>query len=269
MLNDGHRMPRVGLGTYPLDDRAVADTIVAATAMGYRLIDTAVRYDNEVGVGNGIRACGVPRGELFVTTKLDGEFQGGERAIAGLEASLQRLRLDYVDLVLIHWPLPQRSLYVNTWHTFRSLQQSGLARSIGVSNFKPAHLERLSETGGVPPAVNQIQLSASLHREASRAYHDRHGIVTQAWSPLAPGTGLVRHAGLGSLAAKHGRAPAQIALRWLVQVEATLVVKSADPLRLRDNLDVFGFALSPEDMAVIATLDRGEAAAEDSDVVGH
>jgi 2,5-diketo-D-gluconate reductase A len=262
-------MPRVGLGTYPLDDEGVAKTIVEATAIGYRLIDTAVRYGNEVGVGNGVRACGLPRQDLFITTKLDGEFQGGGLARAGLEASLERMQLDYVDLVLIHWPLPRRSLYVNTWHTFRSLQQSGLARSIGVSNFKPAHLQRLSDTGGVVPVVNQIQLNPWAPRQTSRSYHELHGIVTQAWSPLAPGTALLSDPVMTSLAAKHSRTTAQIALRWLMAVNAAVVVKSSDPGRLRDNLEIFDLALSPEDMATIAALDRGEAAAEDSDLVGH
>lgn len=268
-LNDGHQLPCIGLGTYPMDDVAVATTIIEATAIGYRLIDTAVRYGNEVGVGNGIRACGLPREDLFVTTKLDGEFQGSGRAEAGLAASLKRMRLDYVDLLLIHWPLPQRNLYVNTWHTFRDLQRSGLARSIGVSNFKPEHLHRLSETGGVVPAVNQIQLNPWVPRQVSRDYHHRHGVLTQAWSPLAPGTALLRHPVMTSLAAKHCKTAGQVALRWLMQINAAAVVKSSNPRRLNDNLRIFDFVLAPEDMAAIAALDRGEAAAEDSDVTGH
>ena len=268
-LNDGHLLPQIGLGTYPLDDVAVARTIVDAVELGYRLIDTAVRYGNETGVGAGLRACGLPRDRIFVTTKLDGEFQGAERAEAGLAASLRRMRLDYVDLVLIHWPLPRRSLFVNTWHTFSSLQRSGLTRSIGVSNFKPAHLERLRETGGVVPAVNQIQLNAGLHRRAARRYHEAHGIVTQAWSPLAPGTDLLRQPVVEALADKHSRTPAQVVLRWLLEVGSAMVVKSSDPLRLRQNLEIGDFALSGHDLAALSALDRGEAAAEDSDLVGH
>jgi 2,5-diketo-D-gluconate reductase A len=268
-LNDGNRLPCLGLGTYPMDDREVADAIVTAVDVGYRLFDTAVRYGNEAGVGDGVRACGLPRDEVFVTTKLDGVFQGGGLAVAGLDDSLKRMKLDYVDLLLIHWPLPQRGLYVETWDTFRTLAEAGLARSIGVSNFKPSHLERLSEAGGVVPAVNQIQLNPGLPRQASRRYNESHGILTQAWSPLAPGTRLLDDPVLTSLATKYAKSPGQIVLRWLMELSVAAVVKSSNPVRMKENLAIFDFALLPEDMAALEGLDRGEAAADDSDTSGH
>ncbi|HEY1157223.1 MAG TPA: aldo/keto reductase, partial [Arthrobacter sp.] len=183
-LNDGNRIPQLGLGTWPLDDEQVAAAVVQAVEAGYRHIDTAVKYGNERGVGNGIRASGVDRSELFITTKLDGEFQGHDRAVTGLEGSLKRLGLDYVDLLLIHWPLPGRDQYVSTWQTFERLKAEGKVRSIGVSNFKPAHLERLMAETDVVPAVNQIQLSPAITRTAEREFHARHGIVTESYSPL-------------------------------------------------------------------------------------
>ena len=198
-------MPCIGLGTYPLDDREVREAIVAAADIGYRLIDSAHRYGNETGVGNGVRATGLRREELFVTTKLDGEWQGQDRALRGIDGSLARMKLDYVDLLLIHWPIPKRDEYVSTWRTFEGIAASGKAKSIGVSNFKPAHLERLRAETSVVPAVNQIEMSPYTVREASRVYDTSHGIVTQGWSPLAPGSGLVRDALLAQIGARHGR----------------------------------------------------------------
>ena len=186
-LNNGVAMPAIGLGTYPLDDREVAQTVLRATGVGYRLIDTAAKYGNETGVGDGVRACGIPREDLFVTTKLDGGNQGRDRAIPGLDASLRRLRLDYVDLLLIHWPLPWHDLYVDTWRTFEKILATGKTRAIGVSNFKPAHLERLAAGSDLVPAVNQIELNPGVGRVGAREYDAAHGIVTQAWSPLGRG----------------------------------------------------------------------------------
>src|SRR3954466_10553331 len=183
-LNDGHAMPQIGLGTASLNDDKVAPVIVSAIEAGYRHIDTAYRYGNQRGVGKGIRDSGIQREELFVTTKLDGAFQGNERGIAGLDECLRQLGLDYVDLLLIHWPLPQRDEYISTWKTFERLQAEGKVRSIGVSNFKPAHLERLMAETEVVPAVNQIQLSPAITRTAEREFHEKHGIITESYSPL-------------------------------------------------------------------------------------
>gem|GEM_PF-1593887 len=184
-LNDGRTMPTLGLGTWPMDDAEAERVVALALELGYRHIDTAVRYGNERGVGRGIAASGLPRDEVFVTTKVDGEHQGGDRAVDGLRGSLDRLGLEYVDLLLIHWPLPARDLYVDTWRTFERLRDAGLARSIGVSNFKPAHLERLARETETLPAVNQVQLNPYVTREDHRRYHDEHGIVTVSYSPSA------------------------------------------------------------------------------------
>ncbi|GGH98499.1 aldo/keto reductase [Arthrobacter liuii] len=269
-LNDGNRIPQLGLGTWPLDDEQVAAAVVHAVEAGYRHIDTAVKYGNERGVGNGIRASGVDRSELFITTKLDGEFQGHDRAVAGLEGSLKRLGLDYVDLLLIHWPLPGRDQYISTWQTFERLQAEGKVRSIGVSNFKPAHLDRLMAETDVVPAVNQIQLSPAITRAAEREFHARHGIVTESYSPLGgSGAGLLSAPILSQLAEKHGKTPGQLVLRWHIQNGLVTIPKSASPERMAENLDVFDFALDPQDLAELSVLDEGPGAGNDSDKTGH
>jgi 2,5-diketo-D-gluconate reductase A len=269
-LNDGNSIPQLGLGTWPLDDDQVAAAVVQAVEAGYRHIDTAVKYGNERGVGNGIRASGLDRSELFVTTKLDGEFQGHDRAVAGLEGSLKRLGLDYVDLLLIHWPLPGRDQYVSTWQTFERLQADGKVRSIGVSNFKPAHLERLMAETDVVPAVNQIQLSPAVTRSAERDFHAKHGIVTESYSPLGgQGAGLLGAPILAQLAEKHGKTPGQLVLRWHIQNGLVTIPKTSSQERMQENLDVFNFALDPQDLAELSVLDEGPGAGNDSDRTGH
>ncbi|GAC1496204.1 MAG: aldo/keto reductase [Pseudarthrobacter sp.] len=269
-LNDGHTIPQLGLGTWPLDDAQVATAVVHALNAGYRHIDTAVKYGNEQGVGNGIRASGVDRGELFVTTKLDGEFQGHDRAVSGLEGSLTRMGLDYVDLLLIHWPLPARDEFASTWKTFERLQAEGKVRSIGVSNFKPAHLERLLAETDVVPAVNQVQLSPAITRTADREFNARHGIVTESYSPLGgSGPSLLEAPVLTQLGEKYGKTPAQVVLRWHIEQGLVVIPKSANPARMRQNLEVFDFALNPQDLAKLAALDKGPGAGNDSDRAGH
>ncbi|MGK3955617.1 aldo/keto reductase [Arthrobacter sp. R4] len=269
-LNDGYSIPQLGLGTWPLDDDQVAAAVVSAVEAGYRHIDTAVKYGNEEGVGNGIRASGVDRSEIFVTTKLDGQFQGQDRAVEGLEGSLRRMKLDFVDLLLIHWPLPARDEYISTWKTFERLQAEGKARSIGVSNFKPAHLERLFAETDVVPAVNQIQLSPAITRVAEREFHARHGIVTESYSPLGgSGASLLDAPLLSQLGEKYDKTPGQLVLRWHIQNGLVVIPKSGDPGRMRENLDVFDFALDPQDLAEMSILDEGPGAGNDSDVSGH
>ena len=269
-LNDGHFIPQLGLGTWPLDDDQAATAVVQALEAGYRHIDTAVKYGNERGVGNGIRAGGVDRGELFITTKLDGQFQGEEKAAEGLEGSLRRMGLDYVDLLLIHWPLPARDDYVSTWRTFERLQSEGKVRSIGVSNFKPAHLERLMAETDVVPAVNQIQLSPAITRSAEREFHREHGIVTESYSPLGgSGADLLSAPILTQLGEKHGKTPGQLVLRWHIQQGLVTIPKTANPDRMSENMDVFDFTLDPQDLAELAILDDGPGAGNDSDVTGH
>lgn len=268
-LNDGNAIPQIGLGTWPLDDAQVAKAVVSAVELGYRHVDTAYRYGNEAGVGQGVRDCGVPREELFITTKLDGTHQGRDRAVEGLEGSLKRLGLDYVDLLLIHWPLPQRNEFVSTWETFERLQAEGKVRSIGVSNFKPSHLERLLEETSVVPAVNQIQISPSITRIDERAFNGNHGIATESYSPLGAGRDLLNAPVLAAIGKKHGKTPGQVVLRWHVQEGLVAIPKSANPLRMKENLDVFDFALDHDDLSAIATLDAGADAGVDSDVQGH
>ena len=268
-LNDGRTIPQLGMGTWPMTDAEVAPVIVTAVELGYRHIDTAVKYGNETGVGEGIRNCGLAREELFVTTKLDGVYQGDDKAISGLDASLGRLGLDYVDLLLIHWPVPSRDLFVSTWRTFEKLLAQGKTRSIGVSNFKPAHLERLRAETDVVPAVNQIQISPYIPRAEQRAYDTEHGILTTSWSPLGQGNALLGEPVITDLAEKHGKTPGQIVLRWHIELGLVAIPKSASATRLRENLDVFDFKLDADDLAAIATLDQGPGVGVDSDVDGH
>jgi 2,5-diketo-D-gluconate reductase A len=269
-LNSGTSIPQLGLGTWPLNDAEVAATVVLAAEAGYRHIDTATRYGNEAGVAEGIRRSGIAREDFFVTTKLDGKFQGGDLAIGGLRAALERMAFDYVDLLLIHWPLPQRDDYVSTWRTFEELYDDGLTRAIGVSNFKVAHLEKLAAETGIVPAVNQIELSPAIPRLEQRAYHEAHGIVTESWSPLGgSGTSALSPPVVRDIAARLDRTPAQVVLRWHVQQGLVAIPKSSDPARLAENLDVFSFELTDDDLAAIAALSQGPDAGVDSDRTGH
>lgn len=269
-LNTGASIPQLGLGTWPLDDAEVADAVEAAAALGYRHIDTATKYGNEAGVADGIRRSGIPREEFFVTTKLDGAFQGEGRAIGGLEAALERMRFDYVDLLLIHWPLPKRGLFVDTWRSFEQLHADGRARAIGVSNFRPEHLEVLLAETEVVPAVNQIQLNPHVPRLDHRAAHERHGIVTESYSPLGgQGADILSEPVVQSIAERLGRTPAQVVLRWHVQQGLVAIPKSASPERMRDNLAVFDFELAESDLAELATLSQGSDAGVDANRTGH
>lgn len=265
-LNDGHFIPQIGFGTWPLRGEDAAAAVSTAIEVGYRHIDSARRYENEQGVGEGIRRSGIDRGDVFVTTKFDGEFQGDDRAVAALHGSLELLGLDYVDLLLIHWPLPARGEFVSTWRTFEKLQAEGLVRSIGVSNFTPAHLEVLRAETSVVPAVNQIQLSPTIQRREQRAYDAEHGIVTESWSPIK---GLLNEAVVEEVAEKHERTPAQVVLRWHVQNGLVAIPKSSNRERMAQNLAVFDFDLDAGDLAKLDTLDEGPDAGVDSDVDGH
>jgi 2,5-diketo-D-gluconate reductase A len=268
-LNDGNSIPQIGLGTWPLDDADAAAAVVAAVEAGYRHVDTATKYGNETGVGDGFAASGLARDEMFITTKLDGTFQGEDRAIRGLDAALGRLRLDYVDLLLIHWPLPQRNEYVSTFRTFAKLRDEGKVRSIGVSNFKPAHLERLIAETGITPAINQIQINPFVVRDEQRAVDERLGIVTESWSPLGPDTNLLTDARILEIAGAHGRTAGQVVLRWHVQQGLVAIPKSKSPERMAQNLAVFDFELSDHEMAAISGFSEGADAGVDSDVTGH
>jgi len=269
-LAHGAAMPQLGLGTWPMDDAEAERVVAEAIGLGYRLVDTAENYKNERGVGLGLKASGVVREDLFVTTKFNKEWHGVDLAAEACERGLDRLGLDYLDLLLIHWPNPQHGRYVEAWEGLVGLLQSGRVKAIGTSNFKPAHLDRIIEATGVIPDVNQIQLSPLTTRLEARAYHKERGIVTQSWSPIGgQGTAVRDEPKVLQLAEKYGKTPVQVVLRWHLDLGLTVVPKSSDPERLAQNLDVFGFELDPDDVMALSALDQGEAAAADSDEFGH
>jgi 2,5-diketo-D-gluconate reductase A len=259
-LNDGRTIPQLGLGVYQIAPRDTARAVREAIEAGYRPIDTAQMYGNERGVGEGVRASGLARDEVFITSKLSNAAHRPDDARRAFEATLAALGLDHVDLFLIHWPLP--TLYggdfVSTWRVLDEFRRDGRARSIGVSNFQPAHLERLAAETDTVPAVNQIEVHPYFLNDAVRAYGQRHGIVTQAWSPLAQGAVLADPA-IVAIAARLGRSPSQVVLRWHVQRGDVVFPKTVSPARMRENLDLFRFDLDADDMADVAALDRGEA----------
>jgi 2,5-diketo-D-gluconate reductase A len=269
LLNNGKSIPQIGFGTSPLNDKEVVPAVVAAIEAGYRHIDTAYRYNNERGVGRGIRDSGIDRGDLFVTTKLDGMFQGDDRAIGGLDESLRRLGMDYVDLLLIHWPLPQQDEYVSTWKTFEKLLAAGKTRSIGLSNFKPAHIDRLLAEAPIRPAVNQIQLNPRITRREQCAYNSKQGIVTEAWSPLGAGNDLLKIPILATIGAKYDKTPAQVVLRWHIELGIVAIPRSSNPERIAQNIDIFDFVLTSDEVVAISALDTGDEPRVDSDKTGH
>ncbi|MBN9623536.1 MAG: aldo/keto reductase [Actinobacteria bacterium] len=255
-LADGVRIPQLGLGVWqiPLDD--TQRVVEEALAGGYRHIDTAASYDNEEGVGAALAAAGIPRDEVFVTTKLWNADQGHEEARRAFERSLGRLGLDRVDLYLIHWPMPAEDRFVETWRALEEIQGEGRVRSIGVSNFRPEDLERLESETARAPTVNQIELHPRLQQEELRAFHAAHGIVTAAWSPLASGA-MFGDRKIEEIAARLGRTAAQVILRWHLQLGNVVIPKTATTGRLAENVAIFDFELDPEDMASIATLETG------------
>lgn len=269
-LAHGAAMPQLGLGTWPMDDAEAERVVAEAIGLGYRLVDTAENYKNERGVGLGLKASGVAREDLFVTTKFNKEWHGVDLAAEACERGLDRLGLDYLDLLLIHWPNPQHGKYIEAWEGLVELLESGRVKAIGTSNFKPTHLDRIIEATGVIPDVNQIQLSPLTTRLEARAYHKERGIVTQSWSPIGgQGGGVRNEPKVLQLAEKYGKTPVQVVLRWHLDSGLTVVPKSSDPERLAQNLDVFDFQLEPDDVMSLAALDQGEAAAADSDQFGH
>ncbi|MCJ1688858.1 aldo/keto reductase [Rathayibacter sp. VKM Ac-2927] len=261
-LNDGRAIPQVGLGVYKIGDDEAARTVATALEAGYRHVDKATLYGNERGVGEGIRASGLPREQVFVTTKVWNDDHGFDETLEAFDRSLELLGTDYVDLYLVHWPIPSRDRYVDTYRALERIRQEGRARSIGVSNFAIEHLERLLGETEVVPAINQVELHPRLPQDELRAFDAAHGIVTQAWSPLARGR-LLDEPVLASIAAKHGVSPAQVVLRWHVQLGVVVIPKSVTPARIRENLDVFGFALDEEDLAGISVLATGERTGRD------
>jgi diketogulonate reductase-like aldo/keto reductase len=268
ILNNGVRMPQLGFGVWQVPDEEAAATVGHALASGYRSIDTAAVYKNERGTGKAIAESGVPREELFVTTKVWNDEQGRDAALRAFDASLERLGLDYVDLYLIHWPAPKQDRYVDTWKALEEIHADGRAKAIGVSNFKPTHLRRLMEETEIVPAVNQIELHPNFPQAESRAFHSEHGIATEAWSPLGQGKGLLDDPVIAEIARKHGRTPAQVVLRWHLQLGNVVIPKSVTPSRIEENIDVFSFVLEDDDMTGLSTLDNGTRLGADPDEMG-
>ncbi|MEU3754235.1 aldo/keto reductase [Streptomyces olivoreticuli] len=264
-LNNGVEMPQLGYGVWQVPDDQAFDAVTTALETGYRSIDTAAVYGNEEGVGKALAATDVPRGEIFVTTKVWNSDHGHDATLRAFDASMERLGLDYADLYLIHWPVPSRDTFVDTYKALEKLLADGRAKAIGVCNFQPAHLERLLAETSVVPAVNQIELHPNLAQAELRALHARHGIATEAWSPLGQGKGLLSDPTITRLADKHGRTPAQIVLRWHLQLGNVVIPKSVTPSRIRENLDVFGFELDTEDLRAVAALDSGKRLGPDPD----
>jgi 2,5-diketo-D-gluconate reductase A len=264
-LNTGARMPQLGFGVWQVPADEAESVVLAALEAGYRAVDTAAMYRNEEGVGRALKASGISRDELFVTTKLNNPEHKAGQAERAVDESLDKLGLDHVDLYLIHWPLPAVDRYVEVWNSLAKIQADGRITSIGVSNFQPAHLERLFAESDVVPAVNQVELHPYLTQEPLRRFHHQHGIATEAWSPLGQGGELLADETVTGIAEKYAVAPAQVVIRWHLQIGTVVIPKSATPARIRSNFDVFGFELDPDDVDAISGLNRDERLGPDPD----
>jgi 2,5-diketo-D-gluconate reductase A len=261
-LRDGAQIPQLGFGVFQVPPEDTQETVEEALGVGYRHVDTAAAYRNEAGVGAAIAATGIRREDVFVTTKLWNSQQGYDSTLSAFEKSLERLGTGYVDLYLIHWPLPENDTYLETWRAFERIKEEGGARSIGVSNFRVEDLERLAREAEQLPTVNQIELHPRLQQAELRAWHAEHDVVTEDWSPLAQGE-LLEEETIATVAAHHEKTPAQTILRWHLQLGNVVIPKSVTPERIRENFELFDFELSEDDMAAIARLDAGERVGPD------
>jgi diketogulonate reductase-like aldo/keto reductase len=257
-FNNGIEIPQLGFGVFLVPDSETKAAVATALQVGYRHIDTAKLYGNEASVGAAIAESGIPRDELFVTTKVWNSEQGFDAATASFEASLDRLGLDVLDLLLIHWPAPALNRYVDTWRAFEKLQADGRVRAIGVSNFHPEHLQRLFDETSVVPAINQVELHPRLPQTELRAFHAEHGILTEAWSPLARGGSVLTDPVVTGIAERVAKTPAQVILRWHIELGNVVIPKSVTPSRIAENLNVFDFSLTPQDVSAITGLQTGE-----------
>jgi diketogulonate reductase-like aldo/keto reductase len=264
-LNDKSEFPEVGFGTYNLRGPDGVAAIVSAIETGYRLLDTAVNYENEREVGQAVRDSGVDRRKMLVTTKIPGRSHGYDEAVESTNVSLAVLGLEWIDLSMIHWPNPRVDKYVDTWRAMIDMREKRLIRSLGVSNFTPAMLTRLVDETGVTPAVNQVEMHPYFPQAELRAFHAEHGIRTESWSPLARRSELLHEQVLQELSEIYGVTPTQIVLRWHVQLDSTPIPKSADADRQRENADVFDFALTPDEVDAISSLERGRLWGGDPD----
>jgi 2,5-diketo-D-gluconate reductase A len=263
-LNDGHSIPQLGLGVYKVKNSQATDVVLTAFEAGYRHVDTAALYGNERGVGIAVRTCGLAREDIFVTTKVWNDDHGYDKTLRAFDASLRKLGLDRVDLYLIHWPAPTQDRYLDTWRALERLREEGRATSIGVSNFHTKHLDRLLAASSVVPVLNQVELHPWLPQQAVREYGAAHGMLTEAWSPLARGR-LLDDEVLSHVARKHGKTPAQVVIRWHLQLGNVVIPKSVTSARIRENIDVFDFELDAADLADIAGLESGERTGMDPD----
>jgi len=268
-LSGGTSMPVLGFGTWPMRNAEAELAVTGAVNIGYRLIDTAFAYGNERGVGNGLAASEIPRDEVFVTTKFNREWHGVTKVRESVEGSLKKLKLDYLDLLLMHWPNPAHGKYVDAWEGMLQLREDGLIKAAGTSNFKPAHIDQMLAATSQAPEVNQIELSPLVTRTGPREYHARHNIVTQSWSPLGAGNELLTLPVVQDISKRHNKSAAQVVLRWHVQSGLSTIPKTSTPARMRENFDIFDFELADTDMKALDSLDEGESAATDSDEFGH
>lgn len=268
-LNNGITMPQLGFGVFQVPNDECAKAVSVALEAGYRSLDTAAIYRNEKGVGEAISRFGAPRKDLFITSKLWNGDQGYDSTLRAFDASLERLGLQYLDLYLIHWPTPDRNLYVDTWRAFERLYTEGRVKAIGLSNFQPEHIQRILDSGEIVPAVNQIELHPYLTQNRLRDLHSNLGIQTEAWSPLGQGL-VLKDPLITNIATKHQRTPSQIVLKWHLQVGNVTIPKSVTPSRIRENLDLFDFELSASEVASIDGLDQGHRTGLDPDTFhGH
>jgi len=264
-LNDGHKLPSIGLGTYQIRGGQGIDQVLTAIQDGYRLLDTSTNYDSEGIVGEAIRRSGVPRADFYVTTKLPGKYHDYEDALMMIQESLCRMGLEYFDLYLIHWPLPKKGLYVEAWQALVTAQKLGLIRSIGVSNFEPEHLDKIIEATGITPAVNQIEIHPYWVQERMVAENEHRGILTEAWSPLGRGSGAMKEQVIVDLAEKYGKSPAQIILRWHHDRHILPIPKSRNLKHQRDNLAIFDFKLTSDEIQAVNQLERPDGRINDQD----
>lgn len=268
-LSDGNQVPQVGFGTYLLNGYTGVNAMTSALNKGYRFLDSAFNYDNEGAVGEAVRRSAVPRDEITVLSKLPGRFHEYHQAIQAIQESVLRTGLDYIDLYLIHWPNPQQGLYVEAWQALIDAQRFGLVRSIGVSNFLPEHLEKLEKETGVLPVANEIEVQPYFNNQAQRDYNDQHNIATIDWSPIGRANEMLKDETIGKIAQAHQRSIPQVILRWEIQLGTITIPKATTPSRQVENLSLFDFELTAEEMAIISSLTRPDGRTSNQDPAVH